>query len=355
MKGLMLAGGNGTRLRPISHAMAKQLVPVANKPVLLYGLEAMRDAGITQVGIVVGHHAASIEELVGDGAGLGLHVVYLQQEAPSGLAHAVLIAREFLGEDDFVMYLGDNVVAGGVIRAVGEFRRHRPEALVMVGEVADPREYGVAELADGDGTVAAVREKVPDPPSNLALIGVYVFSPAIHQAVSSISPSWRRELEITDAIQWLIERSGPVRAHIHRGYWQDTGGMDGLLDCNQQILATIEPEVRGKVDDDSRVEGRVIVDEGAHVVRSRLIGPVIVGPGSVVTDSEVGPFTSLGADCVLDHVGIDRSIVLDGSSLRAVGHIRDSVIGRRADVCAAPRRKASQLVVGDDSKVWVEQ
>jgi glucose-1-phosphate thymidylyltransferase len=354
MKALVLAGGHGTRLRPISHTMAKQLVPVANRPVLFYGLDAIRDAGITEVGMIVSDLDGDVAQAVGDGSAFGLSVTHLLQTDPLGLAHCVAVAEDFLGDDDFLMYLGDNVVAGGVSELVGQFQADQPDALVMVGKVAEPAEFGVAELGR-DGRVVGVEEKSPHPRSDLALIGVYAFSPAVHTAVRSIKPSWRGELEITDAIGWLVGQGRDVHAHVCQSYWRDTGRVEDLLDCNRELLTQLKPRISGKVDDGSEIHGPVSVAEGAQVAGSRIVGPAIIGPGAVVTGSYVGPFTAVGAGCVLEDVGIEYSIVLDRSSVCSIRHIRGSLIGRDADIRpASPVPGGNQLVVGDHCRVLIQ-
>ncbi|MBW8481618.1 glucose-1-phosphate thymidylyltransferase [Actinomadura parmotrematis] len=353
MKALVLAGGAGSRLRPITHTSAKQLVPVANKPVLFYGLEAIRDAGITEVGIVVGDTAAEIEAAVGDGSAFGLQVTYLPQDAPRGLAHAVLIARGFLGDDDFVMYLGDNFIVGGISGLVERFRTERPAAQIMLTRVSDPRAFGVAEL-DGQGRVVGLEEKPARPKSDLALVGVYLFSPAVHAAVAALKPSWRDELEITDAIQGLLDRGHRVASTVISGYWKDTGNVTDMLEVNRLVLEGLEPSVRGTVDAASELIGRVVVEEGATVAGSRVVGPAIVGAGSTVRDSYVGPFTSIDRDCTVIGSEIEYSIVLRGASIDGVGRIEVSLIGREAEVTPAPRvPKAHRLVLGDHSKVQI--
>jgi glucose-1-phosphate thymidylyltransferase len=287
MKALVLAGGSGSRLRPITHTYAKQLLPVANKPVLFYGLEAIRDAGITDVGIVVGDTEPTIRDAVGDGSAFGLTATYLRQDAPRGLAHAVIVARDFLGSDDFVMYLGDNFIVGGITRLVEEFRSSRPDAQIMLTSVPDPTQFGVAEL-DTAGEVVGLEEKPQQPKSELALVGVYIFTPAVHEAVARLAPSWRGELEITEAIQWLIDHGRKVRSTTITGYWKDTGNVADMLEVNRLVLETIEPQVRGTVEA-SELIGRVVVEDGAHVSGSRIVGPVIIGTGTRVSGSYVGP------------------------------------------------------------------
>ncbi|MFF7445335.1 MULTISPECIES: glucose-1-phosphate thymidylyltransferase [unclassified Streptomyces] len=353
MKALVLSGGAGTRLRPITHTSAKQLVPVANKPVLFYGLESIAAAGITEVGVVVGDTAAEIEEAVGDGSKFGLEVTYIPQERPLGLAHAVLIARDFLGDDDFVMYLGDNFIVGGISALVEEFRGNRPDAQILLTHVPDPRSFGVAEL-DAAGQVIGLEEKPESPKSDLALVGVYLFTPAIHEAVRAIEPSWRGELEITHAIQQLIDVRADVRSTVIQGYWKDTGNVVDMLEVNRTVLETVEHRMDGTVDDVSELVGRVVVEEGARITRSRIVGPVIIGAGTVVSDSYVGPFTSIAENCRIEDSELEFSIVLRDSSIQGVRRIESSLIGRHVEVTpstGAP--SAHRLVLGDHSKVQI--
>ncbi|SDI67149.1 glucose-1-phosphate thymidylyltransferase [Nonomuraea jiangxiensis] len=349
----MLAGGSGTRLRPITHTSAKQLVPVANKPVLFYGLEAIAAAGITELGLVVGDTQAEIEAAVGDGSEFGLQVTYLRQEAPLGLAHAVLIAREFLGEEDFVMYLGDNFIVGGITDLVERFARERPAAQIMLTRVADPTQFGVAEL-DAEGRVIGLEEKPERPKSDLALVGVYLFGPAIHAAVAELKPSRRGELEITDAIAGLIEAGLRVDSSVIRGYWKDTGNVTDMLEVNRLLLESVEPGVAGRVDAASELVGRVVVEPDAVVERSRVVGPVIIGRGARIRDSYVGPFTSIGAGCAVVDSEIEYSIVLPRASIAGVGRIESSLIGHDVEVTPAPNTpRAHRLVLGDHSKVQI--
>jgi glucose-1-phosphate thymidylyltransferase len=353
VKALVLAGGAGTRLRPITHTSAKQLVPVANKPVLFYGLEAIAAAGITELGIVVGDTQAEIEAAVGDGSAFGLEVTYLRQERPLGLAHAVLIARNYLGDDDFVMYLGDNFIVGGIDDVVAGFARDRPAARIMLTEVGDPRQFGVAEL-DGAGRVVGLEEKPRLPKSDLALVGVYLFTPAIHEAVADLKPSWRDELEITDAIQWLIDRGHRVESTVITGYWKDTGNVTDMLEVNRLVLESLEPGTHGHVDPASELIGRVVIESGAVVERSRIVGPAVIGPGARVTDAYVGPFTSIGAGCVVERSEIEYSILLPRASIVGVRRIEASLIGHDVEVTPAPDTpRAHRLVLGDHSKVQI--
>ncbi|MFI9624695.1 glucose-1-phosphate thymidylyltransferase [Streptomyces sp. NPDC052042] len=353
MKALVLSGGAGTRLRPITHTSAKQLVPVANKPVLFYGLEAIADAGITEVGIIVGETAEEIREAVGDGSRFGIDVTYIPQEQPLGLAHAVLIARDFLGDDDFVMYLGDNFIVGGITGLVDEFRRERPDAQILLTQVPNPTAFGVAEL-DADGLVVGLEEKPKEPKSDLALVGVYLFTPAVHEAVRSIEPSWRGELEITHALQWLIDQKRDVRSTTIRGYWKDTGNVTDMLEVNRTVLETVEPAQQGEVDEDSEIIGRVRIEPGAKVNGSRIVGPAIIGARSVISGAYVGPFTSVSDDVRIEDSEIEYSIVLRGASLAGVRRVEASLIGRDVEVTPAPRSpSAHRLVLGDHSKVQI--
>jgi glucose-1-phosphate thymidylyltransferase len=352
MKALVLAGGAGSRLRPITHTSAKQLVPVANKPVLFYGLEAIRASGIREVGMVVGETAAEIERAVGDGSRWDLEVEYLRQDAPRGLAHAVLIARDFLGDDDFVMYLGDNFIVGGINDLVDRFRLDRPQAQILLTRVSDPRAFGVAEL-DHTGRVVGLEEKPQHPKSDLALVGVYIFSSAIHGVVGELKPSGRGELEITDAIQGLIEGGHRVESTLISGYWKDTGNVTDMLEVNRLVLESVEPENNGEVVD-AELVGRVRIEAGATVRGSRIVGPVIIGADSRIIDSYVGPFTSIDQGCSVVDSEIEYSIVLRGASIRGVRRIECSLIGREVEVTPAPKvPKAHRLVLGDHSKVQI--
>src|SRR5918911_1094548 len=288
LKGLILSGGKGTRLRPITYTSAKQLVPVANKPVLFYAIEAMAEAGIREVGIIIAPETGGeIREAAGDGERFGVNITYIEQEAPLGLAHAVLTAEPFLQDSPFVMYLGDNLLKGGMEDLVDAFRRNRPEALILLTPVPDPQNYGVAEL-DGSGSVQRLVEKPPEPASDLALVGAYMFTRRIHEAARAIRPSGRGELEITDAIQWLVDSEPPVESHIVRGGWKDTGRLDDMLEANRLILETVERRVEGELAD-SQIEGRVVVEPGALLERATVRGPAVIGAGAVVRDAYVGP------------------------------------------------------------------
>ena len=359
MKGLILAGGSGTRLRPITHTGAKQLVPVANTPILFYALQHLADAGIAEVGIIVGDTAEEIQAAVGDGSRWGLSVTYLPQEAPLGLAHAVLIARDFLGDDDFVMYLGDNLLRDGIVPFVEGFIAARSSddtpavAQILLAPVPDPQRFGVAELG-ADGSVVLLVEKPEVPPSDLALVGVYLFGPTIHEAVRAIEPSERGELEITDAIQWLIDQGHRVRHEVLDGWWLDTGKLTPLLEANRLLLEIIEPSIAGEVDEASQIEGRVVISEGAVVTRSVIRGPAVIGAGTVVTDSYIGPSTSIDRNCEVVGSELEHSIVLAGSRILHVPRVIDSLIGRDAVVSRAEQRpSANRFLVGDHCQIFL--
>ncbi|MBW3667743.1 MAG: glucose-1-phosphate thymidylyltransferase [Actinobacteria bacterium] len=353
MKALILAGGEGTRLRPITHTSAKQLVPVANKPILYYAIESVAAAGIAEVGIVVGDTAPEIEAAVGDGSAFGVSVTYVRQEAPLGLAHAVLVARDFLGDDDFVMYLGDNLLQRGVDALVKDFASRPADvvASILLAKVPDPTRFGVAELDDG-GQVVRLVEKPATPPSDLALVGVYLFGPRVHDAVAAITPSARGELEITDAIQWLIDNGHTVQSQVLDGWWIDTGKLTPLLEANRLVLETVERRIDGFVDDAATVEGRVVIEAGAEVRASLVRGPAVIGAGTRIVGSYVGPFTSIAPGCEIADSEIEHSVVLEGSRIAGVARIADSLIGREAEVVRAEQGpKALRLMLGDHSRV----
>src|SRR5947209_10797371 len=292
LKGLILSGGKGTRLRPITYTSAKQLVPVANKPVLFYGIEAMAQAGIKEVGIIIAPETgAEVRTAVGDGSRFGVEVSYIVQDEPLGLAHAVLTAEPFLRDSPFVMYLGDNLLQGGIEDLVAAFRSHSPDALILLTPVPDPESYGVAEL--NDGAVTRLVEKPSEPKTDLALVGVYMFTSQVHDAARSIQPSGRGELEITDAIQHLVDQGRRVEPHIVRGWWKDTGRLADMLAANRLVLDTIETRIEGRLED-SQVDGRVVIEAGARLERCAVRGPAIIGAGAYLVDCYVGPYTAIG-------------------------------------------------------------
>jgi glucose-1-phosphate thymidylyltransferase len=360
MKGLILSGGAGTRLRPITHTSAKQLVPVANKPILFYGIEDMVEAGIKEIGIIVGDTADEIMAAVADGSRWGVEVTYIRQHEPLGLAHCVLIARDFLGDDDFVMYLGDNMLQQGLKEFVDAFEAERARgdvegrvtsAQILLAHVDDPRQSGVAVLGP-EGEVVRLVEKPADPPSDLAVVGVYLFDPQIHDAVRAIAPSARGELEITDAIQWLVDNGRRVRHEILRGWWIDTGKKDPLLESNRLVLETLSSRIDGAVDAASRIEGRVVIEAGAEIIGSTVRGPAIVGERTRVVNSYIGPFTSVAADCEITDSEIEHSVLLDHSRVIEVTRLTDSLIGRQVEVVKSGETpRATRLLVGDHSRV----
>jgi glucose-1-phosphate thymidylyltransferase len=366
VKALVLSGGAGTRLRPITHTRAKQLVPVANKPVLFYGLEAISSAGIKDVGIVIGETGPEIKGAVGDGSAWDLEVTYLQQEAPLGLAHGVLIAREFLGDEDFVLYLGDNLLQQDLGDFVERFETQRtratelrlgengsvvPSAQILLAHVEEPQHFGVAEL-DTAGRVLRLVEKPAVPPSDLALVGVYLFDRRIHEAVASIKPSGRGELEITDAIQWLIDNGCSVLSEVLGGWWIDTGKLTPLLEANRVLLEGIERRIDGEVDAESQLDGRVVIEAGARLVRSHVRGPAVIGPGAEVIDSFIGPFTAIGPACFIRHSEVEHSVLLGSSRVVDAGRIEDSLLGYGVEVTRSARRpRATRLMVGDNCVV----
>ncbi len=352
MKALVLAGGEGTRLRPITHTSAKQLVPVANKPILFYGLEAIAQAGITEVGIVVGDTADEIKAAVGDGSRWGIRVTYIRQEKPLGLAHAVLISKDFLGSEPFVMYLGDNILKDGIGGLVDEFGRAGANAQILLARVPQPQRFGVARL-DVEGRVVELIEKPKDPPSDLALVGVYMFDSHIHDAVRSIKPSWRDELEITDAIQWMIDEGLDVRPHIITGWWKDTGKLEDLLEANRFVLEDIERSVEGSVDEASEIVGRVVVPKSAVVEHSVIRGPAIIGENTVISHSFIGPFTSIYDGCRIEDSTVEHSVVMEYVTLSSIPRIEDSLIGKQVVIekDSHKRPAALRLMVGDHSRV----
>src|SRR3954453_10743458 len=353
LKGLILSGGKGTRLRPITYTSAKQLVPVANKPVLFYGLEAMAAAGIREVGIIIAPETGGeIREAAGDGSGFGVRITYIEQEEPAGLAHAVLTAEPFLRDSPFVMYLGDNLLRDGIIDLVDAFRAQEPDALILLTPVPDPEHYGVAEL-DGE-KVKALVEKPKEPVSDLALVGVYMFTPAIHDAARAIEPSWRNELEITDAIQHLIDQGLRVDPHIVRGWWKDTGQVQDMLDANRLILDDLAERIDGELID-SRVEGRVVIEAGARLERSTVRGPAVIGAGTHLVDAYVGPYSAIGDDVTIERAELEHSIVMSGSRISQVDHrIEASLIGKDVTIARGPSLpKAYRFVVGDSADVQI--
>ncbi len=357
LKGLILSGGKGTRLRPITHTSAKQLVPVANKPVLFYGIEAMADAGIDQVGIIIAPDTGpEIEAAAGDGSRFGVHITYIVQDQPLGLAHAVLTAEPFLQRSPFVMYLGDNLLQGGISELVASFRESAPDALILLTPVPDPENYGVAELSDPGplGRVVRLIEKPTEPATNLALVGVYMFTAAVHDAARAIEPSARGELEITDAIQHLVDAGMRVEPHIVRGWWKDTGRLEDMLEANRLILDNLPERLDGELID-SRVDGRVVIEAGARLERTTVRGPAIIGADTHLSDCYIGPYTAIGERCTISGSEVEHSILLAGCTVTDLdGRMESSLLGRNVTVRRGDRQpRAYRFMVGDNSDISI--
>jgi glucose-1-phosphate thymidylyltransferase len=349
MKALILAGGKGTRLRPITFSMAKQLVPVANKPVIEYGIESIREAGITEFGIIVTELGSPIEQACGDGSRWGANFTYIPQPDPLGLAHAVKTAQPFLGDDNFIMYLGDNLIKSSVSGLIREFETHGPAATILLTKVPNPQDFGVAEMTEGQ--VTRLEEKPKDPKSDLALVGVYLFDRRIHDVIALLKPSGRGEYEITDAIQALIDSGLTVRSHIVEGWWKDTGTVEAMLDANRLILEDLAPKMEGEAVGSSKIEGRVSIGKGTKIINSTVRGPAIIGENCLIADSFVGPFTSIDSNTIIRSSEIEYSIVLADCYIENVpARIESSLMGRGASVGRSRQRPATaQLVLGDSS------
>lgn len=352
MKGLILSGGKGTRLRPITYTSAKQLVPVANKPVLFRVIESMRDAGLSDIGIVIGDTGAEVRSAVGDGSRWGVSITYIKQDEPLGLAHAVKISRDFIGDDPFALFLGDNCIQGGVKTLIDNFAASDWNAQIVLKRVQNPQQYGVAEL-NPDGSIQRLTEKPRQPRSDLALVGIYMFDARIWEAIAAITPSWRGELEITDAIQWLIEHGYSVFPYVHEGWWIDTGKRADMLDANRLVLEELEPRIDGYVDRDSQIVGKVIIEQGAEIINSVIRGPAIIGEHSRIINSYVGPFSSIYHHCTIEESEIEHSIILENCTItRIPNRLEDSLIGRNVTIHTSPiKPKAYRLMLGDNSDV----
>lgn len=354
MKGLILSGGKGTRLRPLTFTQAKQLVPVANKPVLFYGIEALKEVGIKDIGIVVGDTKDEIKEAVGDGRIWDIKVHYIEQDAPRGLADAVMISESFLGKDNFIMYLGDNILKSGIKSLVEEFKARKPSSLILLTEVPNPQMFGVAELKEG--RVVRLVEKPKKPMSKFALVGVYMFDYHIFEAVKAIKPSWRNELEITDSIQYLIDNGYEVHPHFVTGWWKDTGKIEDILEANRLILESIEGSLESEVDRSSKVIGQVILEKGVVVKNSTIRGPAVIGTGTEIVDSYIGPFTSIQNKCKIIKTEVEHSIIMEGSEIRDIGsRIDESLIGREVKIFKSPPKPSVyRLMVGDKSEIGIK-
>lgn len=353
MKGLILSGGKGTRLFPLTYTNAKQLIPVANKPVLIRVIEAIRDAGVDDIGIVIGDTGPVIRAEIGDGSRWNVNITYIPQDQPKGLAHAVKISRDFLGDQRFVMFLGDNVLQGGISPLLKKFATSDYNAQIVLTHVKEPQHYGVAEIEDGH--IKRLIEKPKEPLSNLALVGIYMFDHHIFDAVEAIKPSWRGELEITDAIQYMVEQNYVVHPYIHKGWWIDTGKPIDMLAANSLVLQELESSTEGTVDSDSEIEGQVIIESGAEIINSRLRGPLIIGKDTRIVNSYVGPFTSIYHDCLLQNSEIAHCIVLEHTRIMDIPvRIEDSLIGRNVEVTLSPGKpRVLRLTLGDHSKVGI--
>ena len=349
MRALVLSGGEGSRLRPLTHTNAKQLIPVAGSPILFHALEAIADAGITEVGVVIGATGDEVRAAVGDGARWGLRVTYIPQEAPLGIAHAVMTAADFVRGAPFLLYLGDNVLLQGVTRFVQEFERTRPDAQILLTRVAEPEHFGVAVLEEE--RVVRLVEKPKEFISDIALVGVYLFDDSILEAVATLEPSWRGEYEITEAIQWLIDRGRTVRAEMVDGYWKDTGRPEDLLEANRMMLSVLSTSVEGDVDASTLIEGDVVIAPGAKVSASVLRGPLVIGPDTIIDASTVGPNVSVERDCRIERSGLTDSIVMQGCHIVGVQGITGSILGRGADVAHSGTHDTYRLIVGDQSRV----
>lgn len=354
MKGLILSGGKGTRMRPLTYTSAKQLIPVANKPVLVYGIEAMVAAGIRDIAIIVSPETGGeIRECIGDGSRYGAAIEYIEQDAPKGLAHAVLTAEPFLRDSPFVMYLGDNLLQHGITPLVEEYRNLECNSEILLTRVANPSQFGVAELEGG--RVVKLTEKPPEPKSDLALVGVYMFDEHIFEAARAIQPSKRGELEITDAIQWLLDNGYSVHPHIVKGWWKDTGKIEDMLEANRTVLDTFEQAIFGEISGESSVEGKVHIEEGAQIIDSVVRGPVIIGRDARIEHAYVGPYTSIGNRCTLEYCEIENSIVLESSTIKHVnGRIEASLIGKNVKIGRTHRKPvAYRFMLGDNSEVGI--
>ncbi len=356
MKGLILSGGKGTRLYPLTYTRAKQLIPVANKPVLVRVIEAIKEADVTEIGIVVGHTAPEIQEALGDGSEWGVKLTYIPQDSPDGLAHAVKIAHDFIGDDSFVMFLGDNVIEGGISTLIRDFSDNDWNSQIVLKEVENPSAYGVAELRE-DGSIQQLIEKPEVPPSNLALVGIYMFDNNIFKAVNSIKPSGRGELEITDAIQWLIDNDYTVFPHVHKGWWIDTGKPTDMLEANSHVLEEIAPTIAetAEVDSESTVDARVTLQDGAKIINSIVRGPTSIGKNTIIENSYIGPFTSVYHNCEVRNCEIERSIILENSRVIDIEKtLRDSLIGRNATVKRSDNKPSGiKMNLGDHGTLWV--
>ncbi|KUK82985.1 MAG: Glucose-1-phosphate thymidyltransferase [Petrotoga mobilis] len=355
MKALILCAGKGTRLRPLTFTNAKPLIPIANKPTIMYSLEKIRDAGVTEIGLVVNsENIEDFKKVLGDGSQLGIRLSYIIQEHPKGLAHAVKVSKEFLGNDDFIMYLGDNLINFDLKNFIDQFKQGNYESFILLTSVDNPSQFGIAVMEDSK--VTKVVEKPKDAPSNLAIIGVYIFTPKVFEAIENIQPSWRGELEITDAIQWLIDNSNNVGAHIVEGWWKDTGKPEDLIEANRTILSTLkEQKIGGEIRSDSSVQGKVHIGKNSKIMNSIVRGPVIIGEEVTISNAYIGPYTSIGDSAYVNSSEIENSIILSYANISNVYiRIESSIIGENSKIYSAERKPYSlKLVIGDYSNIQI--
>ena len=352
MKGLILAGGSGRRLRPITHKTAKQLVPIANKPILHYVIEDLVGVGITDLGIVVGDTGKEIEKSVGDGSQWNADITYIHQEEPLGLAHAVLISESFLGQEKFVMYLGDNMFEDSLHEVVEDFEKSSTNARLLLAKVENPQAFGVAEI-DEQGAIKGLVEKPENPKSDLALVGVYLFDSAVHRAVKAIEPSDRGELEITDAIQWMIDEENNIEHRTLKGWWIDTGKKDPLLLCNELILGKIETLLLSQIDETVTLKGEIVAGENVEIIDSNIQGPVVIGSGVRIERSDIGPYVSIGDDCKIEDSSVESSVLMEKSHVSGVMHLTKSVLGREVEIDGKETefQESTSVMLGDRTKV----
>jgi glucose-1-phosphate thymidylyltransferase len=353
MKALILAGGKGTRLKPLTNTIAKQLLPVANKPILFYVLDQITEAGITDIGIIISPETGdAIKEAISNSNRCKAKITYIVQQRPLGLAHAVQTAQAFLGDSPFLMFLGDNLIQGGITSFIKEFETAATDALVLLKEVPDPSLFGVAEL-NSSGQVVHLVEKPKNPKSNLALVGIYLFTSEIHSAIDGIKPSWRGELEITDAIQRLIDIGKEVRSHTLSGWWLDTGKKDDFLEANRVVLdSLIEQNIKGEIDSGSKVIGKLEVREGAKLINSTVRGPVSIAENCIIENSYIGPFTSVGANTHIKESSVEHSVILENCRICGIERMADSVIGKGSEVIKGKRSfNAVRFFIGDDARI----
>ncbi len=352
MKALILSGGKGSRLRPLTHTSAKQLLPIANKPIIFYGIESIAAAGIKEFAVIVGDTAEDVMREVGDGSRWGINITYIKQDQPLGLAHAVKISRDFMKDEPFIMYLGDNMLKEGIPELVAKFKSEKPNSLILLTKVPDPQQFGVAEL-DASGKIVKLTEKPKEPKSDLALVGVYLFDKTIFEAVDLIKPSKRGELEITDAISLLLETGHRVEHHVVSGWWKDTGKPSDLLEANQLILKDLPSKTIGSVDRPSEIKGNVVIEEGARIESSILEGPAVIGKNTLIKKAYIGPYTSISNDVVIEKSKVENSIIMEEVSICGVHHrITESIVGRGVRIISAGGKAPDhKFIIGDKSEV----